>query len=201
MAGARRTDPRPERGAPMSREDLGRAALALIGFAMLSLLTALGFSLSTGGVVSETLPPTGGIIGPITVEKDRTVYQITVAQPVPDGRWNHIEGAVLDADKNHLFSFGEEFWAESGYDDEGAWSERKTDYDIKVTLQKGTYYLGFTPENPRIGGGIRITVDQKGGSAVPFVTAGVISLIIGVILNEKAKGTIGRKLQNLDRAY
>ena len=175
--------------------------MAMIGFAVLSFITALGFNLSTGQVIAEALPPTGGIVGPITVEDDRTVYQISVAQAVPDGASNHVEGAVLDASKNHLFSFGEEFWMESGYDDEGAWTERKTSYDIKITLQKGTFYLGFEPENPRIISKISVVVNKKGGSAVPFVTAGVIALIIGVILNEKAKGTIGRGFQNLDRSY
>lgn len=185
----------------MDKKDLAQAARALIGFGFLSFITAMGFSISTGNLVSEVLPPKGGIVGPILVEKDRTVYQISVSQDVPNRASNHIEGAVLDADKNHLFSFGEEFWQESGYDDEGAWTEKKTDYDIKVTLQRGTYYLGFEPENPKLLSQIRIVVNKKGGSAIPFVTAGVIALIIGLILNEKSKGTIGRSLGNLDRSY
>jgi len=154
----------------MDKKDLSQTAMAMIGFAALSFVTAMGFGLSTGDAITVALPPIGGIIGPITVEKDRAVYQVSVAQVVPDGASNHVEGTVLDSNKKHLFSFGEEFWQESGYDDEGAWTERKANYDIKITLQKGTYYLGFEPENPRVISKIGVVVNKKGGSAIPFVT-------------------------------
>ena len=186
----------------MDKKDKKRAALALIGFAILSFVTALVFNVSTGGKVSEILSPQGGTIGPITVEKDRTVYQITVAQEINrDGAWNHVEGTVLDENKKHLFSFGEEFWKESGYDDGGSWTERKTDYTIKVMLQKGIYYFDFDAENVnQTTGRIQITAKRKGGSVVPFFTAGVIALIIGVVMNEMASGTISRGLKNMDRS-
>jgi len=185
----------------MDKKDLAQAARAMMVFAGLSFVTALGFNLSTGDPISKALPPKGGIIGPILVESDRTVYQISVSQAVPDQASNHVEGTVLDADKKHLFSFGEEFWQESGYDDEGSWTERKTDYDIKITLQKGTYYLGFEAENSRIVSRINVVVNKKGGSAIPFVTAGVIALVIGLILNAKSKTPVDRGFGNYDRSY
>jgi len=185
----------------MDKKDLAQAARAVIVFAVLNLVTALGFNLSTGTPVSEALPPKGGIVGPILVESDRTVYQIQVSQAVPDRASNHVEGAVLDANKKHLFSFGEEFWQESGYDEEGAWTERKTSYDIKITLQKGTYYFGFEPENPKILSRINIIVNKKGGSAIPFFTAGIIALLIGLILNAKAKAPVGREFGGYDGSY
>lgn len=177
--------------------------MALIAFAVLSFITALGFNITTGGGLAQTLPPEGGILGPIQVDKNRAVYQITVAQNINrDGQWNHVEGAVLDVKKNHLFSFGEEFWKESGYDDGGAWTERKTDYTIKVTLQKGSYYLGFDAENVGPGASqIHVIAKPKSGSAVPFFTAGVIALILGVIVNEMASGSIGKGLRKFDNAY
>lgn len=187
----------------MDYKDKKQTALALIGFAVLSFVTALFFNMSTGKEIVIALPPEGGIIGPITVEKERQVYQITVAQNITrNGQWNHVEGAVLDENKNHLFSFGEEFWKESGYDVEGSWSERKTDYTIKVTLQKGIYYLGFDAENVGPGSSkIHVIAKPKGGSVVPLFTAGVILLIMGVIMNEMASGSIGKGLKSFDSSY
>jgi len=41
----------------------------------------------------------------------------------------------------------------------------------------------------------------KGGSVVPLFTAGVILLIIGVIMNEMASGSISKGLKNFDSSY
>ncbi len=184
----------------IDQKDKVQTAMALIGFAMLSFVTALAFNLTTGTLISEVLPAAGGVVGPIQVEKDRTVYQIKVEQSVGrDGAWNQVTGEILDEKKEPLFSFGEEFWAESGYDDGGRWSEQKTDYDIKITLQKGTYFLGLESENQDASlSQVRVSVKKKGGSAVPFFTAGIIALIIGVVMNEMAKGTISRGLKSMD---
>ncbi len=184
----------------MDKKDQSRAALALIGFAVLSFVTALFFNVTTGALLSENLPPAGGIVGPIRIDSDRTVLQIKVAQNVPrNGPGNQVTGVVLDETKNALFSFGEEFWSESGYDDGGSWAEQKTSYDIKITLQKGSYFLELDSENPNASPSqIQVTVKKKGGSAIPFFTAGIIALIIGVIMNEMAKGSISRGLKNME---
>ncbi len=181
----------------MSNKDKKQAAMALIAFAILSFVSALFFNVTTGGQISEVLSPEGGIVGPISIEKDRTVYQITVAQDIrSNGAWNQVEGSVLDEQKNHLFSFGEEFWKEAGYDDGGAWSESKTDYTIKVLLQRGTYYLGFEAEQVnQVTGSIQIIGKQKGGSSVPLFTAGVIALILGVILYQMAAASSASPLK------
>ncbi len=184
----------------MDPKDMTQTATALIGFAVISFVTALFFNVTTGTLISETLPPAGGVVGPISVDKDRTVYQIKIEQNVSrDGAWNQITGEVLDENKNPLFSFGEEFWRESGYDDGGRWTEQKTDYDIKITLQEGTYFLGMASENQDASlSQVRVTVKKKGGSAVPFFTAGVIALIIGVIVYEMGTGVFRRGFQTIN---
>ena len=92
----------------------------------------------------DTLPSGGGTLGPIHVEGDRGIYKIHVSQRIiNDNDWSYVTGEVLDENKNYLFGFGQEFWKASGYDSEGHWTERKTDYATKVTLQKGTYFLNF----------------------------------------------------------
>ncbi len=187
----------------MDNKDKKQAAMALIAFALLSFVSALFFNVTTGGEISKVLPPKGGIVGPIAIDKDRTVLQITVAQDIrSDGAWNQVEGAVLDEQKNHLFSFGEEFWKESGYDDGGSWTESKTDYTIKVLLQRGTYYLGFQAEQVnQVTGSIQIIAKKKGGSAVPLFTAGVIALILGVILYQMSAASNPKTLRGYDRPY
>ncbi|MFQ5544232.1 MAG: hypothetical protein ACE5FY_07780, partial [Nitrospiria bacterium] len=59
----------------------------------------------------------------------------------------------------------------------------------------------FEAENPRIVNRINVVVNKKGGSAIPFVTAGVIALIAGLILNAKSKTPLSRGFGNYDRSY
>lgn len=183
----------------MDKKDQSKAAMALIGFAVLSFVTALFFNITTGNLFDETLPPTGGIVGPISIDSDRTVLQVKVSQDVPrNGPGNQVTGIVLDESKNALFSFGEEFWSETGYDDGGSWAEKKTSYDIKITLQKGTYFFELDSDSPAASQSrIYLVVKKKGGSAIPFFTAGIICLILGVVMNEMAKGS-GRGLKNME---
>ncbi|NOY83283.1 MAG: hypothetical protein GXO96_00415 [Nitrospirae bacterium] len=184
----------------MDKKDKSQAAMALICFAVLSFVTALFFNVTTGELVGKALPPQGGIVGPIIIDSNRTVLQVKVSQEVrSNGPGNQVTGIVLDAQKNPLFSFGEEFWSETGYDDGGSWAEQKTAYDIKITLQKGTYFFELDSDSPAASQSkIHLLVKKKGGSAVPFFTAGIVALIIGVIMNEMAKGTIGRGIKRME---
>ncbi|VAX28599.1 hypothetical protein MNBD_NITROSPIRAE01-787 [hydrothermal vent metagenome] len=184
----------------MDKKDKSQAAMALICFAVLSFVTALFFNVTTGELVRKALPPGGGIVGPMTIDSNRTVLQVKVSQDVPrNGPGNQVTGIVLDEQKNPLFSFGEEFWSETGYDDGGSWAEQKTAYDIKITLQKGTYFFELDSDSPAASQSkIHLLVKKKGGSAVPFFIAGIVALIIGVIMNEKANGTISRKITSVE---
>ncbi len=184
----------------MDKKDKSQAAMALIGFAVLSFVTALFFNVTTGELIREALPSTGGIVGPITIDSNRSVLQVKVSQDVPrNGPGNQVTGIVLDEKKNALFSFGEEFWSETGYDADGSWAEQKTAYDIKITLQKGSYFFELDSDSPAASQSkIHLIVKKKGGSAVPFFTAGIICLIVGVIMNEMAKGTIARGIKGTE---
>lgn len=167
-------------------------ALVLIVFGVVCLITAGFFSISRGTSIQKNLPLEGGIVGPIEVKKDTTVYLIRVFQFIRnDNDWSAVTGNVLDQDKNYLFGFGQEFWKESGYDSDGRWTESKTKYDMKVTLPKGTYYLEFeTDRSPGVDSGISVSVSKKMGSSLPFLIAGILALILGVVMNEIANQTI-----------
>ena len=191
------------KGKEKSRE-LSKISIVLICFAIVCLISSWVINWNRGSIGRVQLPPEGGMVGPITVTKDRTVYQISVSQDIrQDNSWSFVTGEVLDKNKEYLFSFGKEFWKESGYDSDGRWSEKETKYDMKVTLEKGTYYLNFESQKSREGGAqnsIWVIVKQKGGSALPFFVSGIIALIIGVILNEIANRTMTKIISDLAEA-
>ena len=175
-------------------------ALVLIVFGVVCLITAGFFSISRGTSIQKDLPLEGGMVGPIEVKKDNTVYLIKVFQFVRnDNAWSAVTGNVLDQDKNYLFGFGQEFWKESGYDSDGRWTESKTKYDVKVTLPKGTYYLEFeTDPSPGVDSGISVSVSGKMGSSLPFLISGILALILGVILNEIANQSIVKIMEQME---
>jgi hypothetical protein len=175
-------------------------ALVLVVFGVVCLITAGFFSISRGTSIQKDLPLEGGIVGPVEVKTDNTVYLIKVFQYIrKDNDWSAVTGNVLDQDKNYLFGFGQEFWKESGYDSDGRWTESKTKYDMKVTLPKGTYYLEFeTDRTPGIDTGISVSVSKKMGSSLPFLAAGILALIIGVVMNEIANQTISKLVEQME---
>ena len=175
-------------------------AVVLIVFGVVCLITAGLFSISRGASIQQNLPPEGGIVGPLEVKKDNTVYLINVFQFVRnDNDWSAVTGNVLDQDKNYLFGFGQEFWKESGYDSDGRWTESKTTYDMKVTLPEGNYYLEFEADrSPTIDSGISVSVSKKMGSSLPFLVAGILSLILGVVINEFANQTIVKIVEQME---
>lgn len=178
---------------------LTQIAVTLIAFGCICLISALVVNFSRGKSISKSLPLQGGIVGPIQVKKDRTVYLVEVSQHVSYGQWSSVTGNVLDQDKNYLFGFGEEFWAESGRDSEGPWAESKNNYKMKMTLQKGTYYFKFESERSRyVSGNITILVHQKRGSPLPFLIAGILALISGVVLNEIANQTFTKMIEAIE---
>ncbi|MFC1858247.1 hypothetical protein ACFL9U_09510 [Thermodesulfobacteriota bacterium] len=180
-------------------EKLSHAGLTLILFGVLFLISSCVLNTSSGTMVLR-LTPDGGMVGPIEVTKNRTVYQIDVGQNiVKDNEWSYVSGEVLDKNQNHLFGFGKEFWKESGYDSEGRWTERVRDYKMKVTLSKGIYYLWFESEkSANVRNDIYIRVHKKLGSSLPFLIAGIVILIIGLVVNEVANQSVTKILSALD---
>ncbi|MEE4354864.1 MAG: hypothetical protein V2I97_00240 [Desulfococcaceae bacterium] len=157
---------------------------ALLFFGILCLISAGFLAFPDGDTVMKSLPPDAPLFGPLEVGEDRSVYKIGIRQSVPYGHWSHISGEVLDKNKKPLFGFGDELWAETGYDSEGRWSEKKDAYDYKILLDKGTYYLDFSLEcsNPPCKSFL-MTVEKKRGSAVPFIIPGIIFILLGILIH------------------
>jgi len=156
--------------------------IILIGFAFLSFITALYMHGDTNYKMDERVPAAGGVIGPITIKKDNSVFEVSLSQNINYGKWSNVTTELLDQNKKSLFSFGKEFWAQTGYDSEGSWAERDTSVSSKFTIKKaGTYYLRFSGENSGVISDINIKVRRKKGSSIPHMVLGIILLLCGLI--------------------
>ena len=160
--------------------------LIFLFYAGLCFMTSLYFNSSSGEMVQGNLLTTGGEIGPIKVEKDNTVYSVNVNQKLNNsGDWSFVSGDVLGENKEYLFGFGKEFWRESGYDSDGAWSEKDDNFEMKVTFNKaGIYYLSFNTEmsSETAGSEVNVTVEPRKGSALAHFILGIFSIIIGLFI-------------------
>jgi len=156
-----------------------KAGKVLLVFAALCFFTTL-FQDHNTKTVTKTLPATGGELGPIRTQKPNRVFKIAINQNVSVNAFSSVEGEVLDANKNYLFGFGNELWAEAGRDAEGYWSESKTNMSHKFTLKKpGEYHIKITstPRNPADIGTMNITVTQKAASSLYHFILAIISAI------------------------
>jgi hypothetical protein len=200
--------------------DLGKVATVFIVFGIVSLITAWIFSMETERLFSDTVRtyaypsastqhPVAGeqeesrdaaIIGPIAVQKYKEVYEITIASSLPKNSWTFVEGEVLDAKKDYLFSFGKELWHEAGYDSDGAWQESDNSYSIKLTFPKpGQYYLNLKTDGSYNPDAVRVTISKKRGSVIPHVVFAIFTLVIGIVLNEirnKTLSGMARRMNN-----
>ena len=164
-------------------------SVIFIVFGLLCFLTTLIMNGQTTKSLKQTISSDTAEIGPIEVKKDRSVLELNAEQThLTSGQWNYVRGEVLDQNKNYLFSFGKELWAESGYDSDGPWQESDKSMSSKFTIQKaGTYYIRLTSENSQTtqtafekDTNIIVSVEQKRGSTLPHFVAGILSLIIGI---------------------
>ncbi len=190
------------------RPRLRAVALVAMAFGVLSLVTAGVFAYSGRSVLSTTIPPQGGRVGPITTVRPNTVLEVDVHQAFRMDGWTYLEAEVQDAEGEYLFGFGDELWAESGYDD-GAWHEEKNDYDVCVTMPNpGNYYLAFAGSDSGAGTisppgfDVGVTVEEKHGSSVPFFAAGLTALILGafmfLIASSKLRQQLAKAAQSDD---
>lgn len=182
------------------RVDLGKVATVFIIFSLLSLLTAWIYSMETEKVASTSFQPygngTAAELGPINVRKHNETYSITIKANLASQSWSHIEGQVLNSDKQYLFAFGKELSYYSGRDSDGSWTELENDYSMNVTFPKpGTYYLKFSTESDKAPKKVKVSVSKKRGSSLPHLWFGILTLIIGIVLNEVKNRTIGKHLR------
>jgi hypothetical protein len=194
--------------------DLDKVKNVFLFFGILSLLTAWFFSFDSGTISKSSVRPTivaeDGVqaapdteekyiaaIGPLVVNKFKEVYSVAISSNLPVNSWAFVEGEVLDAKKDYLFSFGQELWHETGYD-EGNWEEAENSYTMKITFpQPGKYYLNFKTQGSSNPDTINVIIKKHRGSSIPHMAFGIICLLIGIVLNETQNKTISKTLARI----
>jgi hypothetical protein len=198
---------------PRKELDYGKIGSVFIFFGLLSLLTALIFSSEREQVFNSLLSPSPilekkadpaeagekfparnyALIGPFDVKKPDQVLKVTVDTILPQDAWSFVEGEVLDAEKDFLFSFGKELWHETGYDEDGRWDETDNGYEMKLAIpQVGRYYLNIKTQGNHMPDRIRVAIARTLGSSIPHLVFGIFTLLIGIALNEIQNLTITR---------
>ncbi len=184
--------------------DLGKVATVFIVFGLLGLLTAWVYSMQTQRIANVAFHPTGiagnsAEIGPINARKHNESYTISIKALLSSQSWSHIEGQVLNSNKQYLFAFGKELSHYSGRDSEGAWTELDNGYSIDVTLPKpGAYYLKVSTQGDRTPSNVQVKVSKRRGSSIPHMWFGIIAILIGIILNEVQNRTIRNVLNKFE---
>ena len=172
---------------------LGHLALLFLAFSILCLATTLFFSTS---LTQQSFSIShNGVFGPIEVKEDQAVHEVTIsARDLLNNSWAFVEAQLLDANREYLFSFGDELSLYSGRDSDGPWVESKYNYSTRLTIPKaGTYHLRFLIEQrqgSRGHGQFAATVRQLRGSTLPFFVAGIAALLIAIALNEIQNRTV-----------
>lgn len=154
-------------------------------FSIISFITMGQMDSDICPALKTALSKTGGLVGPVEIQKDNTVCIIKSYQDVGINQSSFVTGNVLSENKEYLFGFGKDVWNEEGYDDEGYWHETENNYETKVTFPiKGKYYFEFESEatDPNQISDMYVEIVQKQASSLIFQWFGWLSLIAAGIL-------------------
>lgn len=194
----------------------GKVGLALFAWGMISFLIAGYFAISQKTDrydismlqnssqnkmnVKPGVQPANQI-GPILVEKPGETFEIFVRSGVPANRWAFIETEIVDQNEEYLYSFGQELWHETGRDSDGAWRERRSNFDTNITFpQPGLYYINFwtnksyKTRNDKM----RVVISKRNGSSVLHNWLGIILIVIGLVMIEIQWGVFAKTLETLN---
>ncbi len=189
--------------------DLSSLSSILICSALVCFFTAWVFTFETSTIYEGRIATAnyglneGGeegrevaLIGSINIAKARQVVGIEIDTNLPNNSWAFVEGEVLDANKAYLFSFGDEFWHESGYDsgeDGGPWEESYDEYEMKITFpEAGNYYLSVKAQGNANISEMNVYISQKLGSGIPHFVLGLVLIGCGLALEEMRAKTISK---------
>lgn len=129
----------------------GKVVLGFGGACLVSVFVVMVGLPGTTFFDDKEVSPTGGTLGPITVD-GRTWIGVEVEQSIAPGRgsyqrWSFVTAELLDENKEYLSSFGGEFWHYAGYDD-GAWEESEDEYQATLLIpSSGTYHIRLKTES------------------------------------------------------
>lgn len=169
---------------PQSKEavtafDAGVVGFWLLVFAALSFVTAFVAQLPANE--RRIWLASGETSEPITISERNTLLNVTVAQRLATDSWSFPELQLLDADKEYLFSFGDELWYETGRDSDGPWVEHHTTYGLDVRVpEPGIYHLAMQIDGAQVP--VLVTFGRLHMSFLPHFWAAVVALGAGLVL-------------------
>lgn len=183
----------------------------MLGFSAVCLISAVGLtSFSFGGFsATEQVSPTGGVVGPLTIEEDNVMLAVDVEQFIEEGassrfqRWSFITVELLDENKQYLSGFGGGLWHEAGYDEGEHWQQDDEDFGTTVQVPRaGTYYLRLQTE-ANVGEDelwpITVEIDERVGNPAPLQAAGYVAFLLGIVMvvvgRSRDDSAISRKLE------
>ncbi len=173
--------------------------LVLASFAVLFNFTACTQACSrsqdaneTAAIFQGSVPPTGGVLGPIAVRNVGSLYSIIGRQSLSsNGDYCVAVFTLLNYRQEELYSFMQEFFyeegIESGVDEDGAWSEHYKEEENRalsdVVMRDSPIYIKVTTELS----GINVTepiqikiIPKKTRNPIPHGLAGLFILLIAI---------------------
>lgn len=175
--------------------DLGKIAAVFIIISLISLLTSWFYSQPAAKIADISFNPSDKSfvkeIGPIAVNRSNAVYTVLIKANIPLQTWSFIGGEILDSKKEYLFSFGKELWHEAGRSSDGRWEENTNSYSVNITFPKRErYYMKLGIESSDAPKDVSVQIFKKNGSTLPHLWFGLITLLIGIALNEVKNRTV-----------
>ncbi len=139
-------------------------------------------SVSTSSISSEENQK---LLGPLAFNKKDEIYTISLQSNVSgNNNWNTGYITLLNTQKQVINQLNGEFWSESGYDDEGSWSESESSTELLFYIENpGEYYIALSGESGNVKGS-KFSVQVYEGTRLSryYLWFGIFSAIIGLII-------------------
>ncbi len=155
------------------------AILALLGF--WAALSGSGRDVFSRSASIEGIPEEGINAGPFSLRRPGAIYRINTSISIPDNTYSWIGLELLNSEQQSINAIEGDFWRESGYDDEGHWSESFTSTNLHFKLKEpGEYYLRiFSERGTAPSGVVQINIREGVILARYFFIAALIALALG----------------------
>jgi hypothetical protein len=188
---------------------LGVVVLLFAGLCLVGILTLTQLPSSSFHAEKKT-SPSGGLVGPIHVDRAGMRVEIRVSQSIDEPnhkrifqRWSFVTVEILDQSETYLSGFGGELWHYAGYGPESGdgsrygtyWNREKSIYKVALRIPSaGTYYLRLkTDANVSTDAlsPIQLTMEERvwWGNPIPLRNAMLIALFVApsLLLSQMAR--------------
>lgn len=172
----------------IKKKQLGAAlAILLLVFSLLCAVASVYYGRDVGPLMAKQFDGNGGIIGPLEVTEPNTLYEFRAIRSVPYGSWSFVGIELMNDEGEYLMGFGDEFWAETGYDSEGRWTESYNEFSTNVVIPSaGVHFIKVNVESPdsrKLNTPVYVSIQQRVGGVFLFKVFMVLGLLIGIFIS------------------